>query len=70
MGFGLDLVDQPSSFSAVTPLLCYVISYVTRKIVSKMTYNVSNGTLNPAIPTIVAHFRLLDKELKYMHAFL
>ena len=35
-----------------------VLGYLTRKIVSEMTYNVSSGTLNPTIP-----YRLLALEV-------
>jgi len=45
VGLALDVVDYPSSFSAMT-LLFGSCDDVTRKIVSEMTYNVSNGTLN------------------------
>jgi len=41
----LDVVDLPSSFSAVT-----LLGHLTHKIVSEITYNMSSGTLNPTMP--------------------
>jgi len=38
--------ESISSFSAMTLL----VGYLTRKIVSEMTYNVSSGMLNTTIP--------------------
>ena len=45
VGLVLDLVDYQLSFSAVTLL----VGHLTHKIIPKMTYIMSRGTLNPTI---------------------
>jgi len=44
VGLALDMVDEPLSFSAVTWL-----HILTHKVVTEMTCNVSNATLNSTI---------------------
>ena len=39
-----------------------VLGYLTRKIVSEITYNVSSGTLNPTIPYLVAAAAVSDSR--------
>ena len=48
MGLALDLEDYHPSV-----LLHCWLGHLTCKIVSEMTYNVSSGTLNPTIPSVV-----------------
>ena len=48
VGLAIDLVDKPLSFSAMTML----VGHLTRKIVPKMTFNMSCGTLNCTIPIL------------------
>ena len=45
VGLALDVEDYHPSV-----LLHCLLGHLTCKIVSEMTYNVSSGTLNPAIP--------------------
>jgi len=61
-----DYALYKSTFTLLT-LLYYVI-YTTCKVVSKMTYNVSNGTLNPTILYSTQIFRLSYSNVNYLLA--